>query len=167
MRNRQLVLMLTLGIVSNYSFAQKRDIYKSADKYSDSLVLSYLISYFPDDSISKKEITRNGKTWNIRRYYDYVSFALPIENKSKCIKIVNFGAFIEHSPSFMLIMRMSGYFAVEHFVLGQESLEKDLITIQKMFSSLSNEVQEKYKLEVMDIFLQSKRGITQTSCYLH
>lgn len=67
----------------------------------------------------------------------------------------------------MLVMKMADNVAEEHFVLGKKSLEEDLITIQQLFSSLPTTVKEKYKLEVMDIFLQSRLGIGQTSCYIH
>jgi hypothetical protein len=164
---RNLVLIVVLAIVSNYSIGQKRNNQQSIDRYSDSIVLSYLIKYFPNDSLWKKEIIRNGKVQKIRKYYDYVSFSLPVENTTKIIKIVNFGALIEHTPSFMLVMKMSDNVAEEHFVLGKESLEEDLITMQQLFSSLPTAVKEKHKLEVMDIFLQSRLGIGQTSCYIY
>ena len=158
------LLMLSLVISSIFCSGQKNIDYQTIDNYSDSIALSYLMQFYPTDSLAKKEILIDGAVQKVKRYYSYLSFNLPFKYR---IKVISFGALIEHTPSFMLVIRKLDNNAEEHFVLGRTSLEEDLMRIHQLFSSLPSQVSDKYKLEILEIFLQCKRGITQTARYIH
>jgi hypothetical protein len=148
----------------NYSVAQKKDIGDSITNHEDSIALSLLVKYFPNDSIANQELIIDGKKNKIKKYYAYLSFSLTL-NKSKKIRIINFGTYAEHNPHFILIMKLSNNIISRSSMLGKEKLEKDLSSLGLFFNSLS--VTEKYKLEMLDIFLQTRRGKLITDKYLH
>ena len=64
---RQLIVTVLFVIGFNHSFAQKTNICGTVDNYQDSMVLQYLVSYFPGDSISNKQNIVNGKIQQIRK----------------------------------------------------------------------------------------------------
>lgn len=150
----------------NYSFSQKPDAYKAVTNYEDSVILRLLTKYYPGDSISKKHIVINGEIKDIKKYYGYLSFRLPI-NKSGEIRIINFGTYSEHNPNFMLVLKCFGDKKEESFVLGKNNLEEDLKLLDNLFSSFLQAVDEKYKLEILNLFLQCKQGILQTHCFIY
>lgn len=166
MRYKQFFSVIFFGIMFNYSFAQKSNSCKTITKNEDSVILSLLVKYFPNDSISNKHLIINGKINDIQKYYGYLSYRLSL-NKNAEIRIVNFGTYIEHNPNFMLVIKMSDNNIEDSFVLGKGKLEDDLQLIEKLFSSSLNTVNENYKLEILEIFLQSRLGVLQTKCYIH
>ena len=166
MRYKKYLFVIVFGLMSNYGFSQKPDGCKNITNYEESVILRLLIKYYPSDSISKKHLVINGKINNIKKYYGYLSFRLPI-NKNEEIRIINFGTYSEHNPNFMLVLKRFGDNLEESFVLGKNNLEQDLKLLDNLFSSFLKGVDEKYKLEILNLFLQFKQGVLQTHCFIY
>jgi len=127
------------------------------DHFSDSLVSSYLLKLYPDP---RENVLGNG------RNYRYLSFSLPIKSELDTIKILNFGENSTHRPCLMLLLIVSRNINSKQLLLGLDSLESDLESIKTIFR-LYTEIREKYKIEILDIWLQSRKGIIKTDCYLN
>ncbi|MHA4811760.1 hypothetical protein ACX0G9_26925 [Flavitalea flava] len=153
--NYKIILPVFLILSSISSVAQISSDIK--DHFSDSIVSSYLVKLYPS---LDENVLGNG------RNYRYLSFRLPIENKSDTIEILNFGENSTHRPSLMLVLIVSGNSSSKQLLLGLESLELDLASIKNFFL-LYPGVKKRYKLEILDIWLQSRKGVIKTDCYIH
>lgn len=122
--------------------------------YIDSIINNFFLLNYPDD-----DIKGNG------RYYEYNSFRLPIKNRADTIKIINFGENSTHRPRLMMVLITSLNKPIRQYILGKESAEYDLNTLENLF--LLFPLQEDFKLEILDIWLQSRKGILKTNCYIH
>ena len=150
------IIVFIFFILNNYSStAQLSSDIK--DHFSDSIVSAYLLKLYPNPD---ENVLGNG------RNYKYLSFRLPIEKKIDTIKILNFGENSTHRPSLMLLLIISGNLNSKQLLLGFESLESDLVSIKDFFL-LYPDIRKKYKLEILDIWLQSRKGIIKTDCYIH
>jgi hypothetical protein len=155
MMNYKSILSIVI-IFNNYSsIAQTGSDIK--DHFCDSILSAYLLKLYPNPD---ENILGSG------RNYKYLSFRLPIENKSDTVKILNFGENSTHRPSLMLLLIVSGHINSKQVLLGFESIESDLAIIKDFFL-LYPDIKKKYKLEILDIWLQSRKGIIKTDCYIH
>lgn len=152
--NYKLVLSIVLSLNHYSSIAQTDSNLK--DHFSDS-ISAYLLKLYPNPA---ENVLGNG------RNFKYLSFRLPVKNKSDTAEMLNFGENSTHRPSLMLLLIVSGHVNLKQVLLGFESLESDLATIKDFFL-LYPDMKEKYKLELLDIWLQSRKGIIKTDCYIH
>jgi hypothetical protein len=151
----KLFLSILLILYNYSSIAQTGNDIR--DHFSDSIISAYLLKLYPNRD---ENVLGNG------RNYKYLSFRLPIANKFDTIKILNFGENSTHRPSLMLILIVSRNSSSKQLLLGVKSLELDLVSIKDFFL-LYPDLKEKYKFEILDIWLQTRKGIIKTDCYLH
>jgi hypothetical protein len=127
------------------------------DQFDSSIISKYLLKLYPD---TDENVLGSG------RHYDYVSFYLPVKTTRDTFKILNFGENTTHRPSLMLILVKSEKSNLREILLGEKSIETDLVILRNLFDSYVA-LEKNYKLEILDIWLQSRKGIEETSRYLH
>jgi len=127
------------------------------DKYLKNIIDSCLLKLYPD---SDEHVLENG------RNYRYLSFRLTIKDKTDTIEMINFGENSTHRPSLTLLLFISSRELVDQIMLCQRSLESDLKALTDFFSR-HEPVAERYKLEMIDIWVQSRKGIIKTDCHIH
>lgn len=153
--NYKIILFIFFILNSYSSTAQIRSDIK--DHFSYSIISAYLLKLYPNPD---ENVLGNG------RNYKYLAFRLAIENNVDTIKILNFGENSTHRPSLMLILVVSGSSSSKQLLLGLKSLESDLASIKDFFLVYLG-IKKKYKLEILDIWLQARKGIIDTDCYIH
>jgi hypothetical protein len=131
------------------------------------VLMNCLKMLYPNDDFTDREVTMGSSVDTVRNYYHYNSFKLSFEGKEDSLIIINFGAYIEHSPVYMLVFKVSGDKIKNQLLLGNQSLKNDLESLQIIYSCWSLKIDEKYKLEILDIYLQAKQGRVKTITYNH
>lgn len=127
------------------------------DKYTNQVIDSCLLKLYPD---ADENILGRG------RNYRYFSFKGRIENKPDTIEIMNFGDNSTHRPALMLIAVRSNNVLHDEFLLCQQSLAYDLDVFRRFFGLYAS-IRESYQLEMIEIWVQSRKGILRTGCYIH
>ena len=161
------LFVILFAILVNYGFSQKLSICNNITPVEDSIILRLLVKYYPNDSIAKKYLVINGKINNIKKYYGYLSFRLALDKNFE-VRVINFGTYSEHNnPNFMLVLKYCEDNLEESFVLGRNNLEKDLKQLNNFFSFFFKTEDEKYKLDILYLFLQCKRGVLRTNTFIY
>jgi hypothetical protein len=129
--------------------------------------MSCLKKIYPNENFLEREVARGNSIDTVRNYYHYNSFSLSFGRDNEDLVIINFGAFIEHSPVYMLVFKVTGQNFGNQLLLGNQSLENDLKSLQSVFCCWGLKINEECKIEILDIYLQSKQGKLKTSIYKH
>jgi hypothetical protein len=124
--------------------------------YTNHIIDSCLLMLYPD---TDEHVLGSG------RNYRYLSFRLAIENRLDTVRIINFGENTTHRPCLMLLLILSNGQILDQSLLCQRSLDSDLVAFKRFFDL--HPIREKYQLEIMDIWIQSRKGIIKTDCYIH
>jgi hypothetical protein len=150
------LLLLCLGSYSLIAQNPKDSGTDITDTFSNHIIDSCLLSLYPN---ADEHILGHG------RNYRYLSFRLAIENKPDSVKIINFGEKSTHRPSLMLVLVISNSKLVNQILLCRHSLDSDFAPLKGFFALYP--IKEKYKLEILDIWVQSRKGVIRTDCYIH
>jgi hypothetical protein len=79
---------------------------------------------------------------------------------------MNFGTYDSEGKNYIMVvdkLANKKFF----FFLGENAFEEDLNKLSTYFKSKDKELKEKYKLEICDLFLRSRRGQIETPKYIH
>ncbi len=158
-------LMGRLIILALLSFCLATASAQEMNKWSDSIAVSFLNKQGFGESIGVKKDTINGKVKVGRDYYCYMSFRLQLHDSST-VFLMNFGAYDSEGKNYIMVvdkLANKKFF----FFLGENSFEEDLNKLSTYFKSKGKELKEKYKLEICDLFLRSRRGQIETPKYIH
>lgn len=134
-------------------------------KWCDSLAISFLRGKEFGGNIGIKRDTINGKIRLGKNYYCYESFRLKVDDTSS-IFVVNLGAYDSGGDKYIAIIEKNKNIKIPFF-LGEKKLEDDLEWLGYYFKSKGNKLKREYKIEIVDLFLRSKRGQIETPKYIH
>jgi len=157
---RRIVLIILL-VVGLSALVKSQENSKSCD----SLALSFLHENYPKDFIGFRNDTINGKVRTGRNFYSYESFRLCI-NDERSIFLINFGLYDSEGGNYVVIIDKDKSDKTYLF-LGKGSLEDDLTQLNKYFISKTSILKNRYKLEMLDLFLRCKKGQIKTPVYIH
>lgn len=166
---RLIYIFILCIVVFPKIYGQPQRKYQKIDTYSDSIVLKYLNSTYPNDSLGWSQIILKGKKQAVRNYYDYLAFSLPVKMEkvgTDTIKMINFGPNADHRPCFTLVLHKSDN-VTDYFILGRETFISDILKLQNFTSKLGGEVKEKCLIEIWDLFVKCRQGIIYTPLYVH
>ena len=155
---KYIIRILVILLLNNHSaIGQPSIAADKTDKYLNNIIDSCLLKIYPD---SDENVLGNG------RNYRYLSFRLTINDKGDTIKMVNFGENSTHRPSLILLLLISKNKLVDEILLCQRPLEIDLKALTNFYFR-HDPIAERYKVEMIGIWLQSRKGIIRTDCYIH
>ncbi|MBN9386217.1 MAG: hypothetical protein J0H74_35995 [Chitinophagaceae bacterium] len=155
------IILTAILFVGFSDLAKSQEISKSCD----SLALSFLHENYPQDNIGFRTDTTNGKVRTGRNFYSYESFHLRI-NDILSIFLINFGLYDSEGGNYVVIIDKEKSDKTYLF-LGKNSLEDDLAQLNKYFMSKKSILKNRYKLEILDLFLRCKKGQIKTPVYIH
>ncbi len=161
----QLFLFALLLILSVDGTAQASKKDEHTEFYNDSIALDYLKDIYPDRNIGWSEILLNNKRQKVRNFHSQVCFRLPAVSNDTIVA-VSFGINSDHEPCFMLVIWKNDQ-NIARVLLGKESLNAEVSSLQNFITNLAHPIEEKYQLELWDLFVKCRQGVSNMPLYIH